>query len=204
MARIRTVTDRVAIILLSGGSSLRMGTPKALLNFAGKTFIEKIVADYREIGCDPIIVVTGEHTDVIRKVVDSYNILCVVNDHPESGPFSSLKIGVNVLSRDCAGFFVAPVDHPAVAVQTLRRMLQRWQSNSQQAIKPTYRGSGGHPVLMGRKWIKYIQEWPISSNLRRLMREKSDNVINLPISDPGILINVDSKDDYHKLLKYQQ
>ena len=182
---------------------MRMGKPKALLAFQGMTFIEKIISDYKELECHPIVVVTGQHTNQIREVIDTKNVKNVVNDHPERGPFSSLKVGLSVLTRACAGFFLAPVDHPAVKVTTLRSMLEAWEKNPDMALKPTFKERGGHPVLMGEEWITSIQYSPDSSNLRDLMRDKSRKVVTLSVSDPGVLMNVDTNNDYQKLLKYQ-
>jgi len=193
----------IGSIILSGGSSHRMGKPKALLKINAKTFVEKIISDYRELGCDPIIIVTGEHTEIIGKATSTYGVQNIINDHPENGPFSSLKIGISVLSRDCAGFFIAPVDHPAVEVRTLQLMLKLWNGDSAVIVKPTYNGSGGHPVLMGSEMLRFIEQWPESSNLRELIRERAECVIKLPVSDAGVLMNIDTDDDYQKLLEYK-
>ena len=50
----------IAGIILAAGASSRMGTPKALLEYRGETFVDRLV---RVLGavCDPVIVVLGYH-----------------------------------------------------------------------------------------------------------------------------------------------
>jgi nicotine blue oxidoreductase len=55
----------IAGIILAAGASSRMGTPKALLDFRGETFLGRLM---RVLGgaCDPVIVALGYHADQIR------------------------------------------------------------------------------------------------------------------------------------------
>jgi len=142
-----TKSSTPACIILSGGSSQRMGSPKALLKFRQKTFVQKLIDDYTRIGCKPIIVVVGKHSQEIRRNITAHDVRLLDNPHPEGGPISSLKIAVSVLSRDCPGFFFALIDHPAVKVQTLHRLLDVWNGRVDIAVRPRYHGKGGASCL---------------------------------------------------------
>jgi len=191
----------VASIILSGGSSTRMGYAKALLEYKETTFVRKLISDYSDIGCDPVVVVLGKHADIIQPVLDGCSVITAVNYHPEGGPLSSLKIGVSVLSRDLAGFFFTLVDHPTVKVQTLLEMLNAWDGNADTIVRPRYEGRGGHPVLLGKSWIDRVFNLPDSSNMREALNANSTSVKELSVSDPGICTNIDTPEDYQKLLK---
>ncbi len=190
----------VACVILSGGSSTRMGKPKALLPYKGSTFVEKLIADYAEIGCDPIVVVVGEHAESIQPFINKSGVITAVNYHPEEGQLSSLKIGLTVLSREHAGFFFTLVDHPAVKVETLREILSAWDGNPQTVVRPRYDNRGGHPVLLGKNWIEKTLHLSDSSNMRLALKENSEYIIELPVSDAGIIVNVDTPEDYTNLI----
>ena len=176
-----------------------MGSPKALLHLGTQTFLNKIIADYRRLGCQPLSAVAGAHFDAIRASLADSGVLLLHNPDPDRGPFSSLKIAIKSLPPECQGFFVHPVDHPAVNVKTLRQILAAWTGESQQVTKPAFEGRGGHPILLGRDWIKKIAHAPISSDLRSLLRESPAEVRLVPVSDGMILLNVNQPEDLDKI-----
>ena len=189
----------IAAIILAAGDSIRMGSPKALLPLGNQTFLGKIIADYRRIDCQPVIAVAGAHFDAIRNLLDNSDVLLLHNPDPDRGPFSSLKIAVKSLPPACQGFFVHPVDHPAINIRTLKQIFTAWRGEARQALKPTFEGRGGHPVLLGREWIQNIARAPISDNLRSLLRQSPADLQLVPVADEMILLNVNHPDDLEKL-----
>jgi molybdenum cofactor cytidylyltransferase len=51
--------NKVAAVVLAAGESSRLGRPKQLLRFQGKTLLRRIVDAANEAGCSPIVVVVG-------------------------------------------------------------------------------------------------------------------------------------------------
>jgi CTP:molybdopterin cytidylyltransferase MocA len=189
----------IAGIILAAGDSRRMGRPKALLKYQGQTFLEKLIRDYQQIGCRPIIVVLGRAADSIQGVLPESGVSIQINARPEDGPLSSLQIGLRALPGECRGAFFWPVDHPAVCVETLARMAECWDFSPEKAVRPRYKERGGHPVLLGRSWCDAVLDLPLSATVRDLMRSRGEEVIDLEVSDSGILLNVDTPDDYKRL-----
>ena len=88
-----TPLPSIAGIILSGGASRRMGTPKALLRFQNETFLDRLIRVFSA-ACDPIIVVVGEHADAIRSGIErGRDVLFAVNPDPDRGMLSSLQRG---------------------------------------------------------------------------------------------------------------
>src|SRR5262249_39848884 len=79
----------IASVLLAAGASRRMGTPKALLDYRGETFLDRLIRVTGAV-CDPVIVVLGHHAQEIRGRVKSAAHF-VVNPDPERGQLSSLQ-----------------------------------------------------------------------------------------------------------------
>ena len=100
----------IAGIILAAGASSRMGTPKALLDYRGETFVGRLV---RVLGacCKPVIVVLGYHADAIRQQVPATANI-VINPDPSRGQLSSLQTGLAELPADADGFAFIPVDSP--------------------------------------------------------------------------------------------
>src|ERR1700693_1897579 len=92
-----TGNDMLAAVILSGGSSSRMGSPKALLAYQGRPFPEHLL----EITVHPKIgvrrIVLGAHAEAIAKniVLDVEEI--VINDDWEKGQLSSIQAAIRGL-----------------------------------------------------------------------------------------------------------
>ncbi len=55
----------VAGLILAAGESRRMGFPKALLEFRGETFLDRLIAALSE-HCSPVVAVLGARAQEIR------------------------------------------------------------------------------------------------------------------------------------------
>lgn len=188
-----------AAIILAAGISSRMGQPKLSLPFRGGTFLEHLAQTYRNLGVKRIIAVVSDTSITAGPTLAGVEVLH--NPRPEEGPLSSMKIAIGILPPRWPGYFLHPVDHPAVAEGTLLDMINAWGVNPYKAIKPVFEGRGGHPLLMGRGWSHLIQSLPEASTLRDLLQSHSGNVLALPVADPGTLLNVNDPAQYKRLLK---
>ena len=100
---------RIVGVVLSGGSSRRMGRPKALLELGGSSFLQRILHRLHEAGVGEALVVAGEHADDIRAHVASMPlpgalvVSMVVNPNPGRGQLSSLLMALDVIEASAAG-----------------------------------------------------------------------------------------------------
>ena len=141
--KIAGVIEVIAGIILAAGASSRMGTPKALLDYHGETFLDRLVRVLGEV-CDPVIVVLGYHAEEIRASVHG-SARFVVNPDPSRGQLSSLKTALAEVPDEAEGFLFMPVDCPAPAPQTVRMIVDALKENALLAI-PRFEGRRGHPV----------------------------------------------------------
>ncbi|SHH07817.1 nucleotidyltransferase family protein [Streptoalloteichus hindustanus] len=140
---------RVAGLLLAAGAGRRFGRPKALVEHAGRLFVERAVDVLRAGGCDPVVVVLGAAAAEVRRHARLGDARVVVNPDWASGMGSSLRAGLAVLAdEDAAAVVVLPVDMPGVTAAAVRRVAGHAAADALAAA--TYGGVRGHPVLLGR------------------------------------------------------
>jgi molybdenum cofactor cytidylyltransferase len=93
----------LAAVILSGGASQRMGSPKAMLPYCGKTFL----AHLREVSTHPQIrerrIVLGPHAEAIRSAVPLPDSEIVLNPDWEKGQLSSIHAAIRTLPDDLDG-----------------------------------------------------------------------------------------------------
>src|SRR4051812_28614451 len=90
----------IAAIVLAAGASRRMGTPKALLDAGGQTFIRRVLHAIRDGGvADAVVVVRPGAGEVVAEVRASGFARTIENPDPDRGQLSSLLVGLDAVDR---------------------------------------------------------------------------------------------------------
>ncbi len=177
-------------VVLAAGASSRMGRPKALLEFDGVPAIERVCAALVEGGCDRVIAVLGADADAIEPAVPS-GVEVVRHDAWQDGRTSSVKVGLEVLLRTDA-VLIAPVDRPLFTPTDVKTLAQ---SEKPLAV-PAYDGKTGHPLLVRRDVYDEIMALSDEEPLNQVVYEDEDRVDEVPTENPGVLVNLDTPEDY--------
>src|SRR5215471_13267646 len=131
-----------------------MGSPKALLDYRGETFLNRLI---RVLGgvAKPVIAVLGYHSDAILGGTHA-SATFVENPDPERGQLSSLQTALAAIPSGADGFLFTPVDSPAVREETVRMLFDRFQARNPDTlfVIPRYRGKRGHPVFAASSLIQ--------------------------------------------------
>lgn len=194
----------IAGVILAAGASSRMGSPKALLEYRGETFVGRLVRILSEI-CNPVIVVLGYHADSIRPRIDK-TARAVVNPAPERGQLSSLQTALAELPESAEGFMFVPVDCPAAEPETVRWVAEVFRGRDPKIhfVVPQYRGKHGHPVCASREIATEILALPSTAQARDVVHRHVPDTLYIDVNDPGILTDVDDPDRYRRLAESAQ
>lgn len=184
---------KVEGIILAAGFSSRAGTYKPAWPLDGKPLIHHTI-DSMAHSCSRIIVVGGHKIKRLKELTRDYaKVQVVFNENYSSGMFTSVKEGVKHLKGD--KFFLIPGDCPLVKKEVYRQLLQARGD----IVIPEYRDRKGHPVLIKTSLAEEILREPEDSNLRDFIRRKGYETIE--VEDSGILIDIDTKEDFEKASK---
>ena len=89
----------LAAVILSGGASSRMGSPKALLPYQGRAFLDHLLEITRHPKIGVRRVVLGAHAEPITKAVDLAADEIVINAEWEKGQLSSINAALAQSAR---------------------------------------------------------------------------------------------------------
>jgi molybdenum cofactor cytidylyltransferase len=196
-----TDRDWVAVILSAGASSRFEGQPKALLPVGRELAIARIARLCGEAGADRILAVLGPHHTEIEKSLEGIPVETLENPDWSEGRTGSVQVGLRAVDG-ASEVLLWPVDHPFVAELTLERLKSAAARDTLALwFLPTFRGGGGHPVLIRRPALDRILELPADAPLRSLLPDLGPQVRRVVVEDPGILENVDSFDAYWSALE---
>jgi molybdenum cofactor cytidylyltransferase len=190
----------IASIILTAGASQRMGSPKALLDYHGETFLDRLIRVLGTVS-DPVIAVLGYHADVIRSQTAA-RAHFVINPEPERGQLSSLQTGLAALPAEAEGFAFMPIDCPAVREDTVRSLAAAFAVRDAATLFVIPRNSQkrGHPVFATRHIADELLALAPTAQARDVVHGHVDRTQYVDVDDPGILVDVDDPAAYRRLV----
>ncbi len=189
----------VAAIVLAAGRSERMGEPKQVLLLRGKPLLTRVLDALRSAGVAEIIVVLGADADRVRREILLEGTQPVVHPGFTEGMSSSLRAGVGAASSRADAFLIVLGDQPLVAPGTIRTLVDRHASARRRILVPTFAGVRGNPVLLPRAFSGEITATRGDVGCRDIVRRHPDETDEVAVDDAGILLDIDTPDDLHRL-----
>ena len=189
------------IILLAAGNSTRMGSPKQLLLYQGKTLLERIVDTSLQVfDNNKIIIVLGaNHSEIAFQIKDKITLISV-NEEWESGMASSIKSGLQILLNhfpEMERCFISVCDQPYLSSEVFIEMLKLADYSSKEIIAAKYAGTIGVPVLFSKKYFKKLLHLSGEQGAKKIIQQNMDDV-NIFTFDQGA-IDIDTPSDYENL-----
>jgi CTP:molybdopterin cytidylyltransferase MocA len=154
------------LVLAAGGSS-RFGRPKQLAVLHGLPLLEHVLIAMEAAPLDRVAVVLGSHADDIREGVSLHGAKAVVCKDWARGLGASLRAGVKALG-DCEAVAVALGDQPLLSPAAVARVVSQ-RGADELAVRATYGGVPGHPVLLERTLLARVGELRGDAGARDLL-----------------------------------
>lgn len=195
------MSTTVDAVILAAGASTRMEQPKPLLEVGDTTFLERAIRILKEGGCRYVVAVVSDADDWVQRLADATGAAVVVNDDPASEQIVSLRLGMAALPEDWSAVAVLPVDVPLVAPETVRSLVRAFAQHGAPITLPFHNGVAGHPVLIGRAIADEVLERSWDEGVRSIIMTHAHDLREVKVMDPGILIDVDTPEDYWRYVK---
>jgi len=188
------------------GHSTRMGRPKLALPLGERTVIEHVVTTLREGGVDRVLVVVGPHIPELIPLAAAAGAEVLALAEPTADMRATVEHGLRQIeeshhpqAEDC--WLLAPGDHPGFSPATVRRLLGSAAFvRSDSILVPVWQGRRGHPTLFRWKHTVGIRALPPGEGINCYLRLHADETCTMLVTDPGICANLDTPEDYERLL----
>ena len=197
-----SLLNSYGIILLAAGQSARLGKPKQLLNYKGKTLLAHSLQIAIETQLQPIVTVLGANLDTLKQSIEPTNTNIVINQEWSEGMASSIRCGIEELLKiapSIAGVIIMVCDQPYVTAKLLTDLVEKHEDSSKPIIASRYNNNIGTPALFDKTIFALLLSLKGDSGAKKIMKSNPDWVetVNFPFGE----IDIDTSLDYELLMK---
>lgn len=202
-----SASEPVAGIILAAGGARRYqagseNQPKQLLNWGGETFVRRVVSTALAAGLSPVIVVLGAFAEQVRSSLIGLPVTFAFNPAWEKGQSTSIHAGLSNLPDQNEAVVFLLADQPQVPPELVRRLVEAHMAELPALVAPVVANRRANPVLFDRVTFAELQKLTGDSGGRALFGEASPFTPTwVPWGDPSLLLDVDTPEDYHRLLE---
>jgi molybdenum cofactor cytidylyltransferase len=189
----------LAAVIVSGGASRRMGSPKALLPYQGRPFLEHLLDITRHPQIGARRVVLGADAGPIINEIHLPPEEIVVNHEWEKGQLSSIHAALLSLPPATEGILLCPVDHPLVSAALVDEMIEAFHKTRAPVVVPLYEGRRGHPVIFSSAVYQELLDAPIDKGARAVVWAHSGEVAEVPTNEEGCVLNLNDPEAFQKI-----
>jgi molybdenum cofactor cytidylyltransferase len=189
----------LAAVILSGGASSRMGSPKALLPYRGGTFLEHLlkVTDHPRIGWRRVVL--GADAGAIVAGTEFRADEVVINKNWEAGQLSSIQAGVRSLPDGTDGILLFLIDHPLISHELVGALVERFYQCGKPIVLPVHKGRRGHPVIFASRLYEGLLNAPLETGARAVVWAHREEVREMETNEEGCVLNLNDPDALAKI-----
>jgi molybdenum cofactor cytidylyltransferase len=195
----------VGIILLAAGESSRLGQPKQLLPFQGRSLILRAATTALASMCRPVVVVLGANSDRIRSELNHLPVTLVHNPNWQLGLGSSIKAGLEAMSKIGAsnatktdGVLLMVSDQPFITSDFLNKLVQSFSIHGG-IVASSYTHTLGVPAIFGKEFHQELLSLSPAQGAKCLIEKNAQRVHTVNCPEAGI--DIDTSEDYERLLR---
>jgi len=188
------------IVILAAGASTRLGKPKQLLQYHGKTLLNHAVNEAINAKADAVVVILGKNADLFKNEIDNEKVRVVINKNWEEGMASSVRLGLDTLLKikpymDAVIFMVC--DQPYISSLILNELITAQQKTTKQIVTCNYGETIGPPALFHKKYFRELAKLKGDVGARNIIQQNMNDVTTILF--PEGKIDIDTEEDYEAL-----
>ncbi|GGM82299.1 hypothetical protein GCM10010967_12450 [Dyadobacter beijingensis] len=189
------------IIILAAGNSSRLGEPKQLLAFEGKTLIRRITEAALAVAASHVWVVTGANAAPIEAELAGLPCRFAFNADWQEGMSASIKTGISAMQSqhpDINGAILAVSDQPFVTAALLEELFQTAVQKQAGIVACAYAGAPGTPAFFSAEYFPALLQLTGAEGAKKLFKRYQNDLSTIPF--PQGEIDIDTKQDYNRLI----
>lgn len=192
-----TEKSNIGVIVLAAGSSSRLGRPKQLVRFNGKTLLQHALdmVNISEFGTS--VLVTGANDEEVLADLDTYSFIRSHNPDWKEGMASSIRSGLKVLTGsdpEIDAVLIMLSDQPFVSSGLLNKLRTAFKQTNDLVVSE-YQETIGVPAIIGRDYFTELNNLRGDTGAKKIMMKHSDKLRKVSFEKGNIDIDTESDID---------
>lgn len=189
------------IVVLAAGASTRLGQPKQMLTYKGKTLIQHAVDTALATGFQPVFVVTGAQSDLLHKELEGKPVSLLENKDWQEGMASSIRCVIEKAQTyhpvpDALIFMVC--DQPFVTSDVLLALVKKQKETGLPIVASTYGETVGVPALFCKSVFPDLLALKGEMGAKKVIQNAKEKVALVAFEKGNI--DIDTPTDWEKWL----
>jgi len=193
-------TGKTGVAILAAGASTRLGAPKQLLDFRGRTLLQHILDQAQPLPFAISVLVLGAHAAEIRAAISPGSFRVVVNQQWQEGIAGSIRVAVTeelAACPDLENILFLLSDQPFVTTSLLSELLDLQTQSRLPIAACRYGDTLGVPAVFSKAMFPELLLLRGDTGAGRLIRQHAGEVAALPFESGAV--DVDTEEDYRRL-----
>jgi molybdenum cofactor cytidylyltransferase len=187
-----------------------MGRPKLSLPLGDRTILEQVVRAFRDGGVDEVLVILSPAGEELAQMAKKAGAHVLVLTDATADMRATVECGLAWLEAQFAPqvndpWLLCPADHPVLEANVIIQLLEAWQRRgAKDILVPTFNGQRGHPTVIAWRHVNGIRSLPLGLGMNVYLRKHTDVALEIPVATDSILFDMDTPEDYLRLLQQSE
>lgn len=170
----------VAVLVLAGGKSTRMKTPKQLVKIGTNFLLETVLNKAKTINRSHVYCVLGANATLIQNEISCANIHFIYNENYKNGLSASIVSGINYINlkrEKYSGILILLGDQPAIEKDYLFHLIEEFSKDSSKIITSNYKNKAGVPAIFPKNYFSKLKLMKGDFGARDILENNKDVII---------------------------
>jgi molybdenum cofactor cytidylyltransferase len=186
------------IVILAAGGSSRLGRPKQLAPWGGRTLLRRAVETALESMARPVVVVLGSDAEKMKGQIAGLDAQVVINPIWQRGIGTSIRAGAAALADEkLDALALILCDQPLIDAPMIDRLIAELFSSGKSISTAAYAGTLGTPAVFGAALFGELLALGDDQGGKAILKRHAADVhaIELPAAE----VDLDTEEDLRKL-----
>jgi molybdenum cofactor cytidylyltransferase len=173
----------VTAVILAAGDSTRLGKPKQLVQYEGRSLLRRAAGTACSSRADTVMVVLGFSAPEMQAELAGLRVRVTENPLWREGIGSSIRCAVNALPPDSEGVLLTVCDQPRLTSGHLDALIDAFRKARERPVASGYGGASGVPALFPRTLFGDLLLLGGDRGAQGVLRAHAKDLVTLPWPD---------------------